>query len=323
MVLLCSGPDARASDPAAAKELFDKGRVALEAGKWPEACRMFRASFDFDPSVGALLNIAKCHAHEQRWASALSTLEQARLLNRKAPAERRQKVDSYISKHVRHASEKVPRLQITVRPRVEGLSVTRNGIEVPLSGLDIPLPVDPGSIELVASAPGQRASQTVEAAEGRIVAVELVLAPFDSKLPPVDTSAPIVGPVLPPAGDSAGVPTWAWVSGSVGLALGIGAMVAAGDYAATASELADFCGDQLATCVVHSDEERGRGEDLNSRKNHDMILGLTLGGAGGAMLVAAIIGGVMGRSDSESQPSVGIGLAASSTGLAASITLPF
>ncbi len=30
VVLLCSGPDARASDPAAAKELFDKGRVALE-----------------------------------------------------------------------------------------------------------------------------------------------------------------------------------------------------------------------------------------------------------------------------------------------------
>ena len=169
----------RAADPAAAKELFDKGRAALDTGNWQEACRLFRASFDFDASVGALLNIAKCHEHEQRWASALSTYERARLLNRKTPTARRQKINKYISKRVERASQQVPRLLIRVSPRVEGLAVTRNGENLPLSGLDLSLPVDPGSIEIVASAPGQKvARQTIKAATGQRVVVELVLTPL-------------------------------------------------------------------------------------------------------------------------------------------------
>ena len=98
--------------------------------------------------------------------------------------------------------------------------------------------------------------------------------------------------------------------------------MAAGDYIATTSELKDFCGEQIDSCVVANDEEQSRGEALNTRKNRDMIIGLTLGGAGGAMLVAAIVGGVMARSDDTSEPA-SVGFAVSPTGLATSMTLSF
>ncbi len=59
-----------AADVAAANQLFDEAKALLEANKISEACGKFEASFDADPQLGALMNLADCLEQDGRVASA-------------------------------------------------------------------------------------------------------------------------------------------------------------------------------------------------------------------------------------------------------------
>jgi hypothetical protein len=59
-----------AGDSAAASGLFEDARRLREAGNLAEACPKFEASFEADPQLGALMNLADCLERDGRLASA-------------------------------------------------------------------------------------------------------------------------------------------------------------------------------------------------------------------------------------------------------------
>lgn len=59
-----------AADVAAANQLFDEAKALMEANKVAEACGKFEASFDADPQLGSLMNLADCLERDGRVASA-------------------------------------------------------------------------------------------------------------------------------------------------------------------------------------------------------------------------------------------------------------
>jgi len=152
--LLSFGRSAFASDVASAEALFQEGRRLMEAGQLEEACAKFNASFDLDASSGTLLNLADCHERTGRiataWAEFLSAARLARAQQRPARAEEAQRRADVLE-------PLVCRLTIQTSSPVPGLVVTRSGASVPASALGVPLPVDPGSHEIRAEAPGYEA----------------------------------------------------------------------------------------------------------------------------------------------------------------------
>ena len=299
-------------DPGAASALFDEAKQLEAADQWDEACPRYRASWDLDPSVGTLLNIAKCHEHCGWLATALGDYERARVMNRTTQQpERREQIDAYIETRTEDLSKRVPRLRITVDPQPEGLVVTRDGERMPISALGLALPIDPGELLIEVKAPGWRdAQKKVQVLEGQSSDIVLALAK-DQPLPPPPTVVPKPPPPLahdtpPPSGTppsdapSSEVPTWAWVSGSVGAAMSLVAIGFAIDYSLAAGELRDACPEFECSGSTTLETQV---QKLNDRKNRDLGLGVGLGVGGGVALGAALVGVLVFSSP---EPNVGV-----------------
>ena len=62
--------DVAPADRAAARALFDQARSLAKEGKYTEACPKFEESQRLDPGMGTLFNLADCHEHAGRTATA-------------------------------------------------------------------------------------------------------------------------------------------------------------------------------------------------------------------------------------------------------------
>ena len=158
-VALLIAPSARAQAPApgsdkvAAEALFEDGRRLVAAGSFAEACPRFADSERLDPSPGTLLNFASCYEKLGRSATAWATYrEAASAANAAGRAE-------YVATAQRHAEALAPtlaRLTVTIAQPVEGLQITRDGVRVEHAEWGVPIPIDPGSHNMEASAPGHK-----------------------------------------------------------------------------------------------------------------------------------------------------------------------
>lgn len=236
-VALCFASPALADDKAAAEVLFDDGKKLLGDGQFDAACAKLAESHRLDPGVGTLLYLAECHERAGRTASAwVAWREAGDLAARTSQAPR--------AKIARERADKlVPRLirvQIEVPPPSDlpSLTITRNGalISRPLWGSA--LPVDPGAIEIVASAPGrlpwklaiQGSSPGTTIVRVPILDVEPATPVSPPPPPAVQSPSPSASPPSasppssPPAGAEGGSRrTLALVAGGLGLAsVGVG-----------------------------------------------------------------------------------------------------
>jgi hypothetical protein len=272
-------------DPAAAMELFRRGRELVSKGEWKEGCAQFQASMDMFPSIGALLNIAECREHEGKLASALSAYVKAGLLNQKTSDEKeRAEVSAHIDEKSKALRPRVPMLTIQIATRPKGLRVTRDGEEVPSSALGTALPTNPGKVTIEASALGMSAREEITLPEGasKTVALELRAA----------------GPATGGPGDAPAtrgvVPAWAWATGAIGLVAGGVGIGFAIDYASAKSKAKEICGGNFDSCVP-SDPSFDV-DSFNARKNRDVGAGIAFGVVGGALVTAAIVGIARGGS---------------------------
>ncbi|PKN32506.1 MAG: hypothetical protein CVU63_18685, partial [Deltaproteobacteria bacterium HGW-Deltaproteobacteria-20] len=60
-----------------ADEFFERGRILLDEGRYPEACEAFGESMRMEPGGGTLLNLALCHELEGQFATALREYHEA------------------------------------------------------------------------------------------------------------------------------------------------------------------------------------------------------------------------------------------------------
>jgi hypothetical protein len=140
-----------AGDKAAAESLFQDGKTAMKQGNYERACGLFAASFDAEPSVGALLNLARCHEKRGKTASAWAVFNDAAAMAARAGQADR---ETGARDHATKLEPQLSRITVTVESPPEGLEVTRNGDPVAAGSYGVALPVDPGDHEIAAVAPG-------------------------------------------------------------------------------------------------------------------------------------------------------------------------
>jgi hypothetical protein len=211
-------------DPIAAEALFERGKEFVERGLTAEACSAFAESQRLDPAGGTLLRLAMCHETQGRLASAWLEFLEVERISKEGPGDPAKLAERVriAQQHLATIEPRVPKLTVTVpaASRVAGLAVTANGLPRNEGAWGVALPVDPGNVDIVASAPGHQPFRVVvHVDEGRQVTVDV---------PPLSetaTTATTTTPVPPPADTNQTSPLRpiGIVVGAVGVvALGVG-----------------------------------------------------------------------------------------------------
>ena len=198
---------------ALAETLFFTARGLIEAGRFSEACSKLAESYRLDAAAGTLLNLAVCNEKigkiASAWGEFRDSISEARKQNR---PDREQ----LATERVKALEPELPFLTIKVPTEVRaitGIEITRNGIPLQAAAWDTDLPVDPGKVEVVESAPGYKPktlSISVANKQHAILNAEpLELAPIVRPPPPFWTTKREIGAAVFIAGlVSAGVGTY-------------------------------------------------------------------------------------------------------------------
>ena len=165
----------RASGQAAeAETLFLEGKRLMKEGKVAEACDRFDASDRLDRAVSTLLNLADCREKNGQLATAWATFLKAASTARANGDVRLEKIAKDRAKGL---EPKLAYLTISVpdSSKVDGLMIERNGLVVEPTLWNTGVPVDAGTYEITASAPGREPWSTRVAidADGKRASVEV------------------------------------------------------------------------------------------------------------------------------------------------------
>lgn len=277
-----------AGDKNAAEAVFREGRELMDKGDFKSACPRFEKSLALYQSASAALNLAKCYAKTDRLAAALTTIDRAVELSKKIEDEgRRSELEKLTAEQRREIEPRVPTVRVTVSPKIEGMVVERNGIEIPTPMVGAPIPVDPGTYKIRVAAPGyQEVVRESEVGEGRAVLVEITLTrQGDVKAATPAAPKPAAGPPKPAEGEEASSSVWPWIVGGAGIAaLGVGIGFAV-DYGLVRAEVDDKCPDGRCNGV-----DTAEAQGLLDRWDRD-VAGLAVGAAvGGALLISGGVG---------------------------------
>ncbi len=261
----------RAEDKPLAEALFLEGQGLWKQGQYEAACEKFEASHVAEPSVGALLNIARCHQREGNIASAWSEYkEAAALADRKGQPERKAGALEFVAE----LEPRLSRLTVEVETPVEGLVVRRGDVVLPPGSFGVAAPVDPGSYTITAQAPGHESFTTEIAIAGESERTVVTIPPL-VPTPAGEVSVPPRSTGLPPVAVAGIVVAGIGVASlGVGIAFGV---IAIGDE----GELAMECPDMR--CSPMALERR---DDIEI-KAHVSTATLIIGGAalaGGALM---------------------------------------
>ena len=190
--LLTAAPRAADAEPssAQAETLFRRGRQLAARGKLAEACGAFEASQALEPMVTTLINLAACREKNHQLATAWGLyLEVVRQL-RAHPDPANQRLAKVASERAARLEPRLSHLTIEATA-IAGLEITRSGDKVEPGAWNQALPIDGGTYDLTARAPGRVAwsAQITIAAEGETRAVVIpALAPALARVP-----APLLG----------------------------------------------------------------------------------------------------------------------------------
>jgi serine/threonine-protein kinase len=231
-VLLLTAPAARAQTPDAspptAQALFDAGMQALTAGFYSEACPRLEQSWRLEPRPDTRFYLADCYEKSGKTASAWINFWEVSEAAFKAGDTARGLV---ASQRALGLTAHLSFLTVSVPHPVNGLVVKRDGTSMSPESWGVPIPVDPGSHQIEATAPDKKPYQTtVEVVlEGEKGEFEL---PALQSLPPKPKPPPVVPPAVRQAAAakaaavsarSSRQKTLALISASVGVVgLGVG-----------------------------------------------------------------------------------------------------
>jgi tetratricopeptide (TPR) repeat protein len=152
LVALSAGT-ARAQTPpptaehARADALFDEGRALMNKGDFTAACPKFEESQRLDPALGTLFNLGLCVEGQGKVASAIAIWRDA---YRQAKAAGEAKRATTAAEHIAAIESRVPTLVLRVAQPTPDLHVTVAGRAI--TDLVAPVEVDPGDVEVIASA---------------------------------------------------------------------------------------------------------------------------------------------------------------------------
>lgn len=183
LVLASAAPRAaRAQDRASAEELFQLGKTAMAQEDYAKACRYFQASLNADYALGTLLNLAACHEQAGKLASAWSEYRVVEDRARRATPPQSERAQ-FARDRAEALRPRLARVRIVVPPEVkalDGLVVKVNDQPAQPELFDAGIPVDKGSVNVVASATGKLdRTQTVTVDRDKQT-LEVTLLPLDA-----------------------------------------------------------------------------------------------------------------------------------------------
>lgn len=173
--LFCSALTSRvgAQDAAAAEALFRSAREAAEQGDWVTACDRFEESKRLEPAPGTVLNLARCRENLGEIASAWKSYTEAA---QRLPA--RDERHEFARKKSLELEARVPYLILNAPRTKSDVVVTLDGTELSSASFGVPLPIDPGEVEVAVQAKGHETQKTtLTLAEGDEVTHQLELGP--------------------------------------------------------------------------------------------------------------------------------------------------
>jgi len=188
------------SDRAIAEALFDQAVDAMKAKDYATACAKFAESQRLDPSAGTAFNLGRCYQVTERFASAWASFREAASIARR---HRDHELHQLATQAADPLETQLPKLLIAVPTahRVAALHVLRNGSAVNASLWGAELPVDAGSHEIEARAPGHHAWSTMVTVpnEPTVITVEVPALQKAPEPPQPQPSGPAAAPLAPAA----------------------------------------------------------------------------------------------------------------------------
>lgn len=206
---------------AQAEQLFNDGKRLMGEGRIADACTAFEGSYDKDPVVSTLLNLADCREKNHQIASAWNHFLAAERQTRTDPAQ------AALNQTARtRAAALEPRLSFLIvnvpdDSRVDGLTVSRNGEDVDPAEWNRKSPVDGGTYTIEGKAPAHEpwSAKVTVGAERDIQAVNV---PQFKALPDPPPGEELVGATAPSRWTGKRKASLALVG--VGVAAGAGAL---------------------------------------------------------------------------------------------------
>jgi hypothetical protein len=235
-------------DAVTAEHLFSEARTLMAQKKFSEACPKLEASQRLDPGAGTLLNLASCYESLGRTASAWATFREA-----EGEAEREKRADWRKTAHDRAdaLASSLSRLRIVPPADATGVTIERDGKALDRGAYGEAVPVDPGSHEVAAQAPGRKRWSTRVDVAAKNASVEVKVPPLEAAPEPTKGGAAEARVEPSPEADSGGTRrTVGFVVGGVGIgAIAAGAvfgLIASGTYHRA---IDDDCSGNAKTCT--------------------------------------------------------------------------
>ena len=141
---------------AQAETLFRQGKDLMAKGQIAEACAAFDASQKLDPTIATLLNQAACREKNEQLATAWGLFLEAERQTRTGTDAATQQLHQVAATKAVKLEPRLSTLTVTVPDpnRVPGLQVLRSGEPIEPGAWNRALPVDGGTYQITARAPG-------------------------------------------------------------------------------------------------------------------------------------------------------------------------
>ena len=158
ILLALVAPSAARGQPsgAQAETLFRQGKELMAKGQIAEACAAFDASQKLDPTIATLLNQAACREKNGQYATAWGLFLEAERQTRTATDDATRQLHQTAMTKAAKLESRLSTLTIAIsaESRVAGLEVLRGGEVVDPGAWNKALPVDGGTYQIAARAPG-------------------------------------------------------------------------------------------------------------------------------------------------------------------------
>ncbi|MBK9259814.1 MAG: tetratricopeptide repeat protein [Polyangiaceae bacterium] len=178
---------AQAADVA--RKLLEEAKRLKDAGKLPEACPLLDRAYEMDAKDGLLFARADCRDQERKIAAAVSLYEAyLRSYSRMTGATKNSHAGraTIAEARLNELRPLVPMIKfVWAEPPPPETKIIVDDIEFRASTLDVRLPLDPGTHEIVVLLPGEpERRRTITLAEGGSTIVDL------TPLPPKSAESP-------------------------------------------------------------------------------------------------------------------------------------
>jgi len=156
LALLWSASASAQSAGAQAEALFRQGRQLLDAGKTAEACSAFAESQRLEPAVTTLVNLAACREKNGQLATAWGLFLDVERQTRESSKASDRQLHGVAVDRAKKLEPRISKLTINVPQSnaVDGLEVSRGTDKVDAAMWNRALPIDGGTYNIVAKAPG-------------------------------------------------------------------------------------------------------------------------------------------------------------------------